>query len=401
MALSLPQMELTTIIATVAFLAGAALLAIFWALPYVHRTRREAKEHRAQLTAALASIRRLQDEHNRAEYLSFLNNVSKAAITSKKPVELLNQVVDEVQRTFQFDHISIGLVDYGRKEIEVRAEGGRDEYRLGLGKRVPLEAGVLGIAAQRNELRPGGLASDQPVEQEHAVLCHPITYGETLLGVLTVEAFTRQGFDQEEILTLGTLADVLATALHNAMTFEEMEYQSITDFLTGLKTRRYFLESIEAEWSRASRSGRAFSVVLIDLDKFKAVNDNLGHLEGDLVLARVARILEQKCRHSNVVARYGGDEFIVLMPETSLDQAQKLSERLRSALASDSLLSQRKVTGSCGIASFPVHGATIEELIREADQAMYRSKTAGGNRVSLPSEPRESSSEQKEARVGI
>jgi GAF domain-containing protein len=277
MALSLPQMELTTIIAIVAFLAGAALLAVFWALPYVHRTRREARDHQAQLTAALASVRRLQDEHNRAEYLSFLNNVSKAAITSKKPVELLNQVVDELQRTFQFDHVSIGLVDYGRKEIEVRAEGGRDEYRLGLGKRVPLEAGVLGIAAQRNELRPGSLGSNQP-EQEHAVLCHPITYGETLLGVLTVEAFTRQGFDQEEILTLGTLADVLATALHNAMTFEEMEYQSITDFLTGLKTRRYFLESIEAEWSRASRSGRAFSVVLIDLDKFKAVNDNLGHL---------------------------------------------------------------------------------------------------------------------------
>jgi len=185
------------------------------------------------------------------------------------------------------------------------------------------------------------------------------------------------------------------------MTFEEMEYQSITDCLTGLKTRRYFLESIEAEWSRASRSGRAFSVVLIDLDKFKAVNDNLGHLEGDLVLARVGRILEQKCRHSNVVARYGGDEFIVLMPETSLDQAQKLSERLRSALASDALLSQRKVTGSCGIASFPGHGATIEELIREADQAMYRSKTAGGNRVSLPAESRESSSERNEARVSI
>src|SRR6201984_1497115 len=175
MALSLPQMELTTIIAIVAFLAGAALLAVFWALPYVHRTRREARDHQAQLTAALASVRRLQDEHNRAEYLSFLNNVSKAAITSKKPVELLNQVVDEVQRTFQFDHISIGLVDYGRKEIEVRTEGGRDEYRLGLGKRVPLEAGVLGIAAQRNELRTGGLASDQPVEQDHAVLCHPIT----------------------------------------------------------------------------------------------------------------------------------------------------------------------------------------------------------------------------------
>ena len=155
---SKPRSRIGAVLAAiVAFLAGAALFATFWALPYVYRTRRQAQKHEAQLTEALATVRRLEEEHNRAEYLSFLNNVSKAAITSKKPVELLNQVVEEVQRTFQFDHISIGVVDYARKEIEVRAESGRDEYRLGLGKRVPLEAGVLGIAAQRNELRAGGL----------------------------------------------------------------------------------------------------------------------------------------------------------------------------------------------------------------------------------------------------
>ena len=240
--------------------------------------------------------------------------------------------------------------------------------------------------------------------RQHAVLCHPITYGETLLGILTVESFTRENFSQEEILTLGTLADVLATALHNAMTFEEMEYQSITDCLTGIKTRRYFLESIHAEWSRASRSGRPFAIVIMDLDKFKNVNDSLGHLEGDLVLARVGRILEQRCRHSNVVARYGGDEFIVLMPETTIDNAQTLGERLRSALASDPLLIERNVTGSVGVASFPQHGGTIEDIIRQADQAMYQSKSSGGNRVCVPpssSSSQETSTESREVRVGI
>jgi diguanylate cyclase (GGDEF)-like protein len=228
------------------------------------------------------------------------------------------------------------------------------------------------------------------------VLCHPITYGETLLGILTVECFSRDTFTEEEILTLGTLADLLATALHNAMTFEEMEYQSITDCLTGIKTRRYFLESVHAEWSRASRSGRAFSLLLVDLDKFKTVNDTLGHLEGDLVLARVGRILEHKCRHSNVVARYGGDEFIVLMPETSIEHARVLGERLRSWLANDALLNKRGVTGSFGVASFPMHGATIEEIIRQADQAMYLSKTAGGNRVSMPASVAESTRQSQE-----
>lgn len=363
------------IVLAVIVFAAAVLLTLIWALPYIRRTRRKAAEH----------ARRFHQEHHRAEYLQFLNNVAKAAITSKKPVELLEHVIAEIQRSFDFDHISIGLVDYANKEVVVRAEGGRSDYRVGVGTRVPLEAGILGIAAQRDELHPGALHDrGAPIEGKRAVLCHPITYGETLLGTLNIECFTREVLAEEEILTLGTLADLLASALHNAITFEEMEYQSITDCLTGVKTRRFFLEAVQAEWSRASRSGRPFSLLLLDLDRFKEVNDTLGHLEGDLVLARVGRVLEQKCRHSNVVARYGGDEFIILMPETSTDQAQMLGERLRKWLAQDAVLAERSVTGSFGIASFPLHGSTIEDIIRRADQAMYGSKNAGGNRVSSP-----------------
>jgi diguanylate cyclase (GGDEF)-like protein len=123
-------------------------------------------------------------------------------------------------------------------------------------------------------------------------------------------------------------------------------------------------------------------VVLIDLDKFKEVNDSLGHLEGDLVLARVGRLLEQKCRQSNVVARYGGDEFIILMPETGIEQAQVLAERLRLWLATDPMLEEHHITGSFGVASFPLHGFSMEDLIRVADAGMYVAKHAGGNQVS-------------------
>ena len=119
-----PIMEVTSIIAVIAFVAGAALVTLVWALPHIQRSRRDAHKYQVQLAAAQENVRRLNDERNRAEYLSFLNSISKAAIASKKPVELLNQVVAEVQHTFGFDYISIGLVDYGRKEVEVRAEGG-------------------------------------------------------------------------------------------------------------------------------------------------------------------------------------------------------------------------------------------------------------------------------------
>ena len=168
--------------------------------------------------------------------------------------------------------------------------------------------------------------------------------------------------------------------------FQKLQQQSITDGLTGIKTRRFFWEALSAEWKRASRSGRPFSVVLIDLDKFKLVNDNMGHFEGDLVLARVGRLLEQKSRQSNVVARYGGDEFIVLMPETGSEQAQVLAERLRQWLATDPMLAEHHVTGSFGVASFPMHGFSIEDIIRVADAGMYVSKRSGGNQVSTAQE---------------
>ena len=168
----------------------------------------------------------------------------------------------------------------------------------------------------------------------------PISYGDTLLGVLNVESKQESAITQEDVLVMNTLADLLATALHNSFVVQKLQQQAITDGLTSIKTRRFFWEALSAEWKRASRSGRPFSVVLIDLDKFKEVNDTFGHLEGDLVLARVGRLLEQKCRQSNVVARYGGDEFVVLMPETGVEQAQILAERLRLWLATDPMLNE-------------------------------------------------------------
>jgi two-component system, cell cycle response regulator len=210
-----------------------------------------------------------------------------------------------------------------------------------------------------------------------------------MMGVLNIESRTEQAFKEQDVLILRTLADLLATALHNVFVFQKMQQQSITDGLTGIKTRRFFLEAVQGEWKRASRSGRPFSVVMVDLDKFKEVNDSHGHLEGDLVLARVARLLEQKCRQSNVVARYGGDEFVILMPETGIEQAQILSERLRLWLATDPMLNEHHISGSFGVASFPLHGSTVEDVMRVADAGMYVSKHAGGNRVSTAEEFKE------------
>jgi diguanylate cyclase (GGDEF)-like protein len=341
-----------------------------------------------QVSVAVENARLFADEQRRSRQLAFLNNVSRTAISSDDPVHMLGEIASEIQKNFSFDHIGVGLLDYGTKEIEIKAEAGATAHAMG--RRIPLGTGILGRVARTGERAlvqnalPGNLTGI--LGDSRAVLCIPITYGESLLGVLNIESRNENAFAPQDVLILNTLADLLATALHNAFVFQKLQQQSITDGLTGIKTRRFFWEALSAEWKRASRSGRPFSVVLIDLDKFKQVNDNMGHFEGDLVLARVGRLLEQKSRQSNVVARYGGDEFIVLMPETGAEQAQVLAERLRQWLASDPMLSEHHITGSFGVASFPMHGFSIEDIIRVADSGMYVSKRSGGNSVSTAHE---------------
>ena len=341
-----------------------------------------------QVSVAVENARLFAEEKRRSKQLSFLNNISRMAISSDDPMHMLGQIVGEIQKNFSFDHIGIGLLDYGTKEIEIKAEAGATAHAVG--RRIPLGAGILGRVARTGERALVQNAAEGQLggilQESRAVLCIPITYGEMLLGALNIESRNESAFSPQDVLILNTLADLLATALHNAFVFQKLQQQSITDGLTGIKTRRFFWEALSAEWKRASRSGRPFSVVLIDLDKFKEVNDTLGHFEGDLVLARVGRLLEQKSRQSNVVARYGGDEFIVLMPETGRDQAQVLAERLRQWIATDPMLNEHKITGSFGVATFPTHGFSIEDIIRVADAGMYVSKRSGGNLVSTAEE---------------
>jgi diguanylate cyclase (GGDEF)-like protein len=351
-----------------------------------------------QLGVAIENARLFTEEQRRARHLAFLNTISKMAISSEDAEQMMADIVREIQKNFRYDHIGIGIMDYATKDIEIKAEAGTTSQTLG--RRIAVGSGVLGkvarsgVSALVQNAGPAQLAGVLP--ESRAVLCLPISYGETLLGVLNIESRDENAFAPQDVLILNTLADLLATALHNSFVFQKLQQQSITDGLTGIKTRRFFWEALSSEWKRASRSGRPFSVVLVDLDKFKEVNDSLGHLEGDLVLARVGRLLEQKCRQSNVVARYGGDEFIILMPETGIEQAQVLAERLRLWLATDSMLEEHHITGSFGVASFPVHGFSMEDLIRIADAGMYVSKHAGGNQVSTTDAFSEGSAVQRQ-----
>ena len=166
------------------------------------------------------------------------------------------------------------------------------------------------------------------------------------------------------------------------------------------------MEALSAEWKRSTRAGRAFALVLMDLDRFKFVNDFYGHLEGDLVLQRVGHILETNCRRSDVVARYGGDEFVILMPETNMEHARQLATKLRGWVSADPLLREKNISASFGIACYPLHGSSPQELIQVADASMYLSKHQGGNAVSTadhfdPNEAKKWKRDVLEAYLGV
>jgi diguanylate cyclase (GGDEF)-like protein/putative nucleotidyltransferase with HDIG domain len=364
----------------------------------------------SEASIAIENARLFQDERTKARHLSLLNNISRDAIATLNPDEMLAKIAEQLEEGLVYDHIGIGLLDYATREVVVQAEAG--QRRGALGKRVALGQGVVGhvarnghMAAYRaNSTADAGL---KPLlEDSVAAIALPVFYAEQLHGILYIESSEPADFSEEEILLLRTLADLIAGALHNALSFQKAQEQAITDGLTGVKTHRFFMEALSAEWKRSTRAGRAFALVLMDLDRFKFVNDFYGHLEGDLVLQRVGHILEANCRRSDVVARYGGDEFVILMPETTMEQARQLASKLRGWVSADALLREKNISASFGIACYPLHGSSPQELIQVADASMYLSKHQGGNAVSTadhfdPNEAKKWKRDVLEAYLGV
>ena len=221
------------------------------------------------------------------------------------------------------------------------------------------------------------------VPAEVAVVA-PLDFGEGDAGLLILgRRMTDAPYEPHDLALLRALADSSAIALRNAELLDRLRAQATIDPLTGCHNRRGFDEILHLEFNRAKRYGRPLSLVLLDIDHFKRVNDDYGHEVGDHALQRIGRAVRHTFRNTDSACRYGGEEFALIFPETAKDEGEKLAERLRVLIESLPPNSEvpRALTASFGVAGFPADGDTIPDLIRAADRALYLAKTRGRNRV--------------------
>ncbi|MFN2588058.1 MAG: diguanylate cyclase [Actinomycetota bacterium] len=262
--------------------------------------------------------------------------------------------------------------------------------------RVKVGEGVVGLVAERsaNVLLPQH-AGPRPSRAEAAfpvMIAIPLYSQDRIMGVISVhredpeEVFTEEEFDY--IVFLGEQAGV---AVENVLLHEEAQRLAITDGLTGVWNRRYFLMQFPQVIAAAQRFQRPFSVLMLDLDSFKVINDTHGHQRGDAILVEFAKRVDRVIREVDIFARYGGEEFICLLSETDLNGARTTAEKILDAVRSEPFGAPGEqpltITVSIGIASHPVHGETYKALVGAADRALYQAKQQGRDRVCTASEP--------------
>ncbi len=329
----------------------------------------------------------IQEHQERVE--SF-NSLSNLLIASLRPRELMQSVLDKV---IELTRSQAGVIYLSEEEgnleklapyvsyaVDIEAMGDLS-FGQGLAGEAARKRSTIHVTEIPDDCRLNvnfGIADILP--REAAFL--PIIYRDRVMGIMALATLNR--FKGNELSVLEYMTNQIAIVLENALSHEQVERLSITDVLTGAYNRRYLNERLEEEFSKSARYHSNLSVLLIDVDHFKRVNDVFGHQVGDEALIAVANALRTNLRETDMLGRYGGEEFMVLLPHSGPREALAVAEKLRNAVQQVTIpgMGGKQVTISIGAASYPDgNGGTAEDIVRHADHALYEAKESGRNRV--------------------
>ena len=328
--------------------------------------------------------------------LEIFHGVAKALTSSLDLDSILQTIMEKMAEYFRPDTWSLLMVDEDKNELYFAIAVGTAAEAL-KNVRLKVGEGIAGWVAKHGErlIVPDVMTDprfakriDEMTKWEtRSIICVPVRSKLRVLGVIQLVNVHLEHFSDQEMYFLQSLCDYAAIAIENARAVERIQELTITDDCTGLYNARHLYKTLEAEVYRSARFGYEFSVLFIDLDHFKQVNDTHGHLIGSKLLAEIGYLIKAQLRLIDYAFRYGGDEFVVLLPQTSKDSAITVARRLRDNMRASMFCKEEglnlNIRASIGMATYPHDAKTPHDVIRQADEMMYLVKNTTRDNIGI------------------
>ena len=336
------------------------------------------------------------DRKRQIQEVNIFHDVAKALTSSLNLDSILQTIMDKMAEYFRPDTWSLLMVDEVKDELYFAIAVGEAAEAL-RGVRLKVGEGIAGWVARHGEpvivpdvytdARFAKRIDELTRWKTRSIVCIPLKSKHRVLGVIQLINVHMGEFNESELFFLHALCDYAAIAIDNARAVERIQELTITDDCTGLYNARHLYKTLEAEVYRSARFGYEFTVLFIDLDYFKRINDTHGHLIGSKLLAEVGYTIKANLRLIDFAFRYGGDEFVILLPQTSKDSAQIVAQRLLDVFRTSAFLQSDglalNVRASIGVASYPEDARTVHEVIRQADEMMYLVKNHSRDNIAV------------------
>ena len=345
----------------------------------------------ASVTTALVKSRALEVQRKQTSYLKMLNELGRRFAANLSLEDLFDAMYAETNRVMDAGAFFVALYHEERGEVELRYlydDGGRYPpvtFALNEG---PTSRAIITKAPvlynSDSHAIPGVQMYGNLERAVQSVLVVPIMLQDGVIGAISAQSYQVEAFTDEHAQLLSTIANQAAIALDNAQLYERTLKLAMTDGMTGLANARSLHEAITRLVGLAAEQPASVSLVMVDSDSLKQINDRFGHLAGDEHICRLGETIRDSVRAGDIVARYGGDEFAVLLPNTLPEEARAIALRVLQAIRELEYrvgVSTVQITASAGIASYPRDADNAEGLLRAADSAMYAAKKAGKDRV--------------------
>ncbi|MEN2984977.1 MAG: diguanylate cyclase [Dictyoglomaceae bacterium] len=340
---------------------------------------------RSQISSAIQGALIFEEREKFINELTTINKIGSTITSTIESGALWNLVIKEISKIFEYSAFYIILCKENHTKFEIVAKDIKENIKKGLSStEVDFILNILERKKPRCKRSKDGRIK--------SFLGVPIILGEKVKGALILEHFEKDNlYNDHSINILSIISDFIAVSIENIHLFEEIEKLAIMDPLTGVLNRRGFEEIYQKEVSRAKRYNRPLSVMILDMDDFKLLNDTYGHLFGDQILKEIANLLKKACRKGDTIGRYGGDEFAIILPETNIENSNKVAERILRKIKNNPIITPNKkkisLNISIGIASYPEDTLEPDKLLALADKAMYEAKIYGGGQYSYFSSP--------------